>query len=57
MIAGQGTIGLEITEDMPEVELVMVPLSGAALPPASRPASKGSVRTRVIGVTWSAAPP
>jgi threonine dehydratase len=28
IIAGQGTIGLEILEDLPEVETVVVPLSG-----------------------------
>jgi threo-3-hydroxy-L-aspartate ammonia-lyase len=28
VIAGQGTIGLEITADCPEVDLVVVPISG-----------------------------
>ncbi len=31
VIAGQGTIGLEIVEDVPEVETVLVPLSGGGL--------------------------
>lgn len=31
IIAGQGTIGLEILEDMPDVKTVLVPLSGGGL--------------------------
>ncbi|CRK61234.1 Threonine dehydratase, catabolic [Alloactinosynnema sp. L-07] len=31
VIAGQGTIGLEIIEDLPEVDLVLVPVSGGGL--------------------------
>jgi len=31
IIAGQGTIGLEIVEDLPEVELVLVPVGGGGL--------------------------
>ena len=31
VIAGQGTIGLEIAEDMPEVENVLIPVSGGGL--------------------------
>jgi threonine dehydratase len=31
IIAGQGTIGLEIAEDLPEVELVLVPVGGGGL--------------------------
>ncbi len=31
VIAGQGTIGLEIIEDMPEVEAVVVPIGGGGL--------------------------
>jgi threonine dehydratase len=31
VIAGQGTLGLEIVEDLPEVETVIVPLSGGGL--------------------------
>lgn len=31
VIAGQGTAGLEIAEDMPDVELVLVPVSGGGL--------------------------
>ena len=31
IIAGQGTIGLEIAEDLPDVELVLVPVGGGGL--------------------------
>lgn len=31
IIAGQGTVGLEIAEDMPEAELVLVPVGGGGL--------------------------
>ncbi|QWF81583.1 threonine ammonia-lyase [Amycolatopsis sp. CA-230715] len=31
VIAGQGTIGLEIVEDLPEVEVVLIPVSGGGL--------------------------
>lgn len=31
VIAGQGTIGLELLEDLPEIEAVVVPLSGGGL--------------------------
>src|SRR6266496_3591657 len=31
IIAGQGTTGLEIVEDLPEVELVLVPIGGGGL--------------------------
>lgn len=52
VVAGQGTIGLEVVADMPEVDTVVVPLSGggliagvAAAVKAKRPA------VRVVGVT------
>ncbi|MGY0231195.1 threonine ammonia-lyase [Longispora urticae] len=31
IIAGQGTVGLEIAEDLPDVEVVLVPVSGGGL--------------------------
>jgi threonine dehydratase len=31
VIAGQGTIGLEIAEDLPDVEVVLIPVSGGGL--------------------------
>lgn len=52
VIAGQGTLGLEIVEDLPEVDTVLVPLSGGGLiagialaVKAARPAA------RLVGIT------
>lgn len=51
VIAGQGTIGLEILEDAPELDAVLVPLSGGGLIAGVALAIKTlSPRTRVIGV-------
>lgn len=51
IIAGQGTIGLEILEDLPEVESVLVPVSGGGLISGVASAIKlRKPRTRVIGV-------
>ena len=51
LIAGQGTVGLEILEDLPEVETVLVPVSGGGLLSGVAAAIKGSrPGTRVIGV-------
>lgn len=51
VIAGQGTVGLEIIEDLPEVEQVLVPVGGGGL--AAGVASAVKARrpsVRVIGV-------
>jgi threonine dehydratase len=51
IIAGQGTMGLEILEDLPEVEMVLVPVGGGGMisgVAAAMKLSKPSVR--VIGV-------
>jgi threonine dehydratase len=51
IIAGQGTIGLEIVADLPEVELVLVPIGGGGLSSGVAAAIKLSgSRARVIGV-------
>ena len=53
IIAGQGTIGLEILEDLPEVEIVLVPVGGGGLISGIAAAIKQSQpagRTRIIGV-------
>ena len=51
IIAGQGTIGLEILEDFPDVESVLVPVSGGGLISGVASAIKlRKPRTRVIGV-------
>ncbi len=51
VIAGQGTAGLEIAEDLPDVELVLVPVSGGGLISGIATAVKSLVPgARVIGV-------
>jgi threonine dehydratase len=51
IIAGQGTIGLEILEDMPDVELVLSPVSGGGLLSGVATAIKLSKpEVKVIGV-------
>lgn len=52
VIAGQGTIGIEILEDQPEVDTVIVPLSGGGLVSGLAIALKAAdPRIRVVGVT------
>lgn len=51
IIAGQGTIGLEILEDLPDVEMVLVPVGGGGLISGVATAIKLSQPgVRVIGV-------
>ena len=51
IVAGQGTCGLEIVEDMPDVELVLAPISGGGLLSGIATAVKLSTpRVKVIGV-------
>lgn len=51
VIAGQGTTGLEIAEDLPDVEVVLVPVSGGGLASGVGAALKARCpRARVIGV-------
>jgi threonine dehydratase len=51
LIAGQGTVGSEILEDLPEVETVLVPVSGGGLISGIAAAIKLSrPEVRVIGV-------
>src|SRR5271156_1578810 len=51
IIAGQGTMGLEILEDLPEVETVLVPVGGGGMISGVAAAIKLSKPTaRVIGV-------
>jgi threonine dehydratase len=47
-IAGQGTVGLEILEDLPDVETIVVPVGGGGLISGIAVAAAG--RARVIGV-------
>jgi threo-3-hydroxy-L-aspartate ammonia-lyase len=51
VIAGQGTVGLEIAEDLPDVELVLAPISGGGLVSGIAVALKALVPgVRVVGV-------
>ena len=51
IIAGQGTAGLEILEDMPDVELVLVPIGGGGFISGIATAIKESgSKAKVIGV-------
>ena len=51
IIAGQGTIGLEIVEDLPDVAAVIVPIGGGGLASGVAAAVKAvSPSTRVVGV-------
>ncbi|MEC9316986.1 MAG: threonine/serine dehydratase [Gemmatimonadota bacterium] len=57
LIAGQGTVGLEIIEDWPEAEIILVPIGGGGLISGVSMAVK-SVKpdVRVIGIESSGAP-
>lgn len=57
LIAGQGTLGLEIAEDWPEVEVVVVPIGGGGLISGVSMAVKALLpHARIIGVESSGAP-
>ncbi len=50
IMAGQGTIGLEILEDCPDVETVVVPIGGGGLISGIATAVKAKTDARVVGV-------
>ncbi|MGH2403505.1 MAG: threonine ammonia-lyase, partial [bacterium] len=51
VIAGAGTVGLEILEDVPEASLVVVPVGGGGLIGGIAAALRGlGARTRIVGV-------
>jgi threonine dehydratase len=57
IIAGQGTISLEILEDLPDVQAVLVPIGGGGLISGVASALKSlSEKCSIIGVEASAAP-
>jgi threonine dehydratase len=57
LIAGQGTLGLEIYEDWPDVELVVVPIGGGGLISGVSTALKqANPQIRVVGVESAGAP-
>lgn len=52
IVAGQGTVGLDIVETMPDIATVLVPLSGGGLAAGVAAAVKGMrPRAKVIGIT------
>lgn len=54
IIAGQGTLGLEMIEQVPDAALVLVPLSGGGLASGIAAAVKGvSPGTKIIGVSMA----
>jgi threonine dehydratase len=57
VIAGQGTIGLELIEDLPALDCVLVPLSGGGLIGGIALALKSATRSiRVVGVSMEHGP-
>ena len=57
LIAGQGTLGLEIYEDYPEVDVIVVPIGGGGLISGVSMAVKGlKPSVKIIGVESSGAP-
>ena len=57
VIAGQGTIGLELLEDLPEIDMAIVPLAGGGLLGGIALALKSANPTiRVVGVSMERAP-
>lgn len=57
VIAGQGTAGLEILEDLPEVKTVLVPVGGGGLISGIGVALKsGDGQRRLVGVSMDRAP-
>jgi threonine dehydratase len=57
LMTGQGTLGLEIYRDFPDVDVVIVPIGGGGLISGVALALKGSnSRIRIVGVESSGAP-
>ncbi len=58
VVAGQGTIGLEIARDAPEVKMVVIPLGGGGLASGTALAAAARLKgVRVVGVQAEACAP
>ncbi|MDP2900286.1 MAG: threonine/serine dehydratase [Candidatus Bathyarchaeota archaeon] len=56
LIAGQGTVGLEMVEDGPALDVVLVPVSGGGLISGIATVMKAASKAEVIGVQTEASP-
>jgi threonine dehydratase len=57
IVAGQGTIALEVIDDLPEVDVIVVPVGGGGLAAGIAVGAKElAPRARVVGVQVDAAP-
>ena len=57
LVAGQGTLGLEVYEDVPDADVVIVPIGGGGLISGVSMAMKAmNPRVKIIGVESSGAP-
>jgi threonine dehydratase len=57
IIAGQGTVGLEIVEEWPDVQTILVPMGGGGLIAGVATAAKGlNAQIKVVGVQSEASP-
>jgi threonine dehydratase len=56
IIAGQGTVALEIVEDGPELDALLVPVAGGGLVSGVATVVKGASRAEVIGVQTESSP-
>ena len=56
LIAGQGTVGLEMVEDGPELDAVLVPVSGGGLISGVATVIKSALKAEVIGIQTEASP-
>jgi threonine dehydratase len=56
LIRGQGTLGLEMLEDHPDLDVVLVPVGGGGLASGVASVFKNATDTRIIGVQSVASP-
>jgi threonine dehydratase len=56
LIAGQGTVALEMVEDCPELDTILVPVSGGGLISGVAIVMRGISKAEVIGVQTEASP-